>query len=84
MVVIHVGGDLHPHMAGADHAGQDGFDALAQPVFIIGGALVLVGAGGVVAGLVVAAGQKIAAIVHDGDAVGVRLATAAATRCWIA
>ena len=57
-------------MAGADHAGDDGFDALAQAVFVIGGVLFLVGGRGVGAGLVVAAGQKIAAVVDDGDAVG--------------
>ena len=72
VVVVHVGGDLHAHMAGADHAGDDGFDALAQPVFVIGGVLFLVGGAGVGAGLVVAAGQKIAAVVDDGDAVGGR------------
>ena len=70
VVVIHVGGDLDADMAGAHHAGDDGFDALAQPVFVIGGVLVLVGGRGVGAGLVVAAGQQIAAIVDDGDAVG--------------
>ena len=49
---------------------DDGFDALAQPVFVIGGVFVLVAGQRVRTGLVVAAGQQVAAVVDDGDAVG--------------
>ena len=54
-------------MARAHHRGDDGFDAAAQAAFIIGGVFLLVAGHG--AGLV-AARQQVAAIVHDGDAVG--------------
>jgi hypothetical protein len=54
----------------AHDAGHDGFDALAQAFLVIGGVIVLVAGQRVGAGLVVAAGQQIAAVVDDGDAVG--------------
>ena len=57
-------------MAGADHAGDDGLDSLAQGVFVVGGVFVLVAGQGIGARLVVAAGQEAAAIIHDGDPVG--------------
>ena len=70
MIVVDVGGDLDLDMAGAHHAGDDGFDALAQRVLVIGGVLVLAAGHGVGTGLVVAAGQQVAVVVDDGDTVG--------------
>jgi hypothetical protein len=70
VIVVHVGGDLHADMTGTHDARNDVLDALAHPVFEIVGLLIFVGARGIGAGLVVAAGQKIATIVDDGDAIG--------------
>src|SRR6185437_12080774 len=69
VVVVHIGGDLHADMAGSDDAGNDGFDALAQAIFQIGGVLFLIGGRCVGAGLVVAAREQGAVIVNDGHAV---------------
>src|SRR6185437_10323146 len=70
VVVVDVRGHLHLDMAGADHRGDDGLDALAQGIFVVGGVFVLAAGERVGAGFVVTAGQKIAAIIHDGDPVG--------------
>src|SRR6185312_15863705 len=70
VIVVDVGGHLHLHAAGANHRGDDGLNALAQRIFVIGGVLVLAARERVGAGLVITPRQKIAAVVHDGDTVG--------------
>src|SRR5207253_916164 len=70
VVVVDVGRDLNLDMAGADHGRDDGFDALAQRILVIGGVFVLAAGQRVGPGAVIAAGQETAPVVDDGDPFG--------------
>ncbi len=72
MVVVHVGRDLDADMTGSHEARHHGFDALAQAIFEGRRLRFFVRGGGFGTRLVLAAGEKVALVVDDGDARGLK------------